>query len=146
MRGFVVSGVRETTPPKTTKNAFPSKIRPISFLDARLLPVFLLPLLLKNTRQRIQRNHLCHVSWIEMRIFLSHSQNGMPKHPLQGQDVTAVHHVMRGEPHRWDQMVELQRTAEDDGLCLGPDAANLAEAFGAGNADVAQVAEWVGRG
>lgn len=43
-------------------------------------------------------------------------------------------------------MVERQRTAENDGLCLGLDAANLAEAFGAGNAVVTQVAEWVGRG
>jgi len=50
------------------------------------------------------------------------------------------------EPHGWDQMVERQRTAEDDGFCLGLDAANLAEAFGAGNAVVTHVAEWVGRG
>lgn len=50
------------------------------------------------------------------------------------------------EPNRWDQMVERQRAAENDGLCLGLDAANLAEAFGAGNAVVTQVAEWVGRG
>lgn len=49
-------------------------------------------------------------------------------------------------PHGWDQMVERQRAAEDDGFCLGLDAANLAEAFGAGNAVVTQVAEWVGRG
>lgn len=50
------------------------------------------------------------------------------------------------EPDGWDQMVERQRTAENDGLCLGLDAANLAEAFSAGNAVVTQVAEWVGRG
>ena len=50
------------------------------------------------------------------------------------------------EPHGWDQMVERQRASEDDGLCLGLDAANLAEAFGAGNAVVTQVAEWIGRG
>ena len=50
------------------------------------------------------------------------------------------------EPNGWDQMVERQRAAEDDGFCLGLDAANLAEAFGAGNAVVTQVAEWVGRG
>ena len=45
----------------------------------------------------------------------------------------------------WDQMAERQRAAEDDGFCLGLDAANLAEAFGAGNAVVTQVAEWIGR-
>ncbi|WP_414926819.1 DNA cytosine methyltransferase [Pseudomonas zeae] len=43
----------------------------------------------------------------------------------------------------WDQMAERQRAAEDDGFCLGLDAANLAEAFGAGNAVVTQVAEWI---
>ncbi len=42
-------------------------------------------------------------------------------------------------------MAERQRASEDDGLCLGLDAANLAEAFAAGNAVVTQVAEWVGR-
>ena len=42
-------------------------------------------------------------------------------------------------------MAERQRAADDDGFCLGLDAANLAEAFGAGNAVVTQVAEWVGR-
>lgn len=50
------------------------------------------------------------------------------------------------EPDGWGEMVERQRAAENDGLCLGLDAANLAEAFGAGNAVVTQVAEWVGRG
>ncbi len=50
------------------------------------------------------------------------------------------------EPDGWDQMAERQREAENDRLCLGLDAANLAEAFGAGNAIVTQVAEWVGRG
>ena len=48
-------------------------------------------------------------------------------------------------PHGWDQMVELQRASEDDGFCLGLDAANLAEAFAAGNAVVTQVSEWIGR-
>ncbi|SFH33247.1 hypothetical protein SAMN03159297_04502 [Pseudomonas sp. NFACC45] len=48
-------------------------------------------------------------------------------------------------PNGWDQMAERQRAAEDDGFCLGLDAANLAEAFSAGNAVVTQVAEWVGR-
>lgn len=48
-------------------------------------------------------------------------------------------------PHGWDQMVNRQRASENDGLCLGLDAANLAEAFSAGNAVVTQVAEWVGR-
>lgn len=48
-------------------------------------------------------------------------------------------------PNGWDQMAERQRASEDDGVCLGLDAANLAEAFGAGNAVVTQVAEWVGR-
>jgi DNA (cytosine-5)-methyltransferase 1 len=43
----------------------------------------------------------------------------------------------------WNQMAERQRAAEDDGFCLGLDAANLAEAFGAGNAVVTQVAEWI---
>ena len=47
------------------------------------------------------------------------------------------------EPHRWDQMVERQRASEDDGLCLGLDEANLAEAFAAGNAVVTQVAGWI---
>lgn len=47
-------------------------------------------------------------------------------------------------PHGWDQMVERQRASEDDGLCLGLDEANLAEAFAAGNAVVTQVAEWIG--
>jgi DNA (cytosine-5)-methyltransferase 1 len=42
-------------------------------------------------------------------------------------------------------MAERQRAAEDDGFCLGLDAANLAEAFGAGNAVVTQVAEWIGK-
>ncbi len=46
-------------------------------------------------------------------------------------------------PHGWDQMVERQRASEDDWLCLGLDAANLAEAFAAGNAVVTQVAEWI---
>jgi len=45
----------------------------------------------------------------------------------------------------WDQMAERQRTSDNDGVCLGLDAANLAEAFGAGNAVVTQVAEWIGR-
>ncbi|CAI8702965.1 DNA (cytosine-5)-methyltransferase 1 [Pseudomonas sp. IT-P2] len=47
--------------------------------------------------------------------------------------------------HGWDQMAERQRASEDDGFCLGLDAANLAEAFAAGNAVVAQVAEWLGK-
>lgn len=49
------------------------------------------------------------------------------------------------EPNRWGQMVERQRASEDDGICLGLDAANLAEAFAAGNAVVTQVAEWIAR-
>ncbi|WP_416739204.1 DNA cytosine methyltransferase [Pseudomonas sp. NFX71] len=49
------------------------------------------------------------------------------------------------EPHRWDQMVERQRASENDGICLGLDAANLAEAFSAGNAVVSQIAEWIAR-
>lgn len=49
------------------------------------------------------------------------------------------------EPNRWDQMAERQRAADDDGLCLGLDAANLAEAFSAGNAVVPQIAEWIAR-
>lgn len=42
-------------------------------------------------------------------------------------------------------MVERQRAAENDRFCLGLNAANLAEAFDAGNAVVTQVAEWIGR-
>lgn len=49
------------------------------------------------------------------------------------------------EPNRWDQMAERQRASDDDGLCLGLDAANLAEAFSAGNAVVPQIAEWIAR-
>jgi len=49
------------------------------------------------------------------------------------------------EPNRWDQMVERQRASEDDGLCLGLDEANLAEAFASGNAVVPQIAEWIAR-
>lgn len=40
---------------------------------------------------------------------------------------------------------ERQRASVDDGLCLGLDAANLAEALSAGNAVVPQVAEWIAR-
>lgn len=40
---------------------------------------------------------------------------------------------------------ERQRASVDDGLCLEQDAANLAEAFSAGNAVVPQVAEWIAR-
>lgn len=40
-------------------------------------------------------------------------------------------------------MVERQRTSDDDGLCLGLDASNLAEAFAAGNAVVPQIAQWI---
>jgi hypothetical protein len=36
-------------------------------------------------------------------------------------------------------------TFEDEGLCLALDAANLAAAFGGGNAVVTQVSEWAGR-
>jgi len=49
------------------------------------------------------------------------------------------------EPNRWVQMVERQRASEDDGLCLGLDEANLAEAFASGNAVVPQIAEWIAR-
>lgn len=45
----------------------------------------------------------------------------------------------------WDQMVSWQREAEDNGFCLGLDAANFAEAHAAGNAVVPQVAEWIAR-
>lgn len=41
-------------------------------------------------------------------------------------------------------MVERQRTAEYDEVCLGLDAANLAKTIGAGNAVVTQEAEWIG--
>ena len=65
---------------------------------------------------------------------------------IAGSQITMGCTTLVAEPHGWDQMVERQRTAENDELCLGLDAANLAEAFGAGNAVVTQVAEWVGRG
>jgi DNA (cytosine-5)-methyltransferase 1 len=48
-------------------------------------------------------------------------------------------------PNGWDQMAERQRVAENDGFCLGLDAANLAEASSAGNAVVTQVTEWVAK-
>ncbi|KAL0630337.1 hypothetical protein Q9L58_010816, partial [Maublancomyces gigas] len=63
-----------------------------------------------------------------------------------GSQITMGCTTFVAEPHGWGQMVERQREAEDDGVCVGLDAANLAEAFGAGNAVVTQVAEWVGRG
>ncbi|MHC8289150.1 hypothetical protein ACYZUD_20525 [Pseudomonas sp. XS1P51] len=40
-------------------------------------------------------------------------------------------------------MAERQRASENDGLCLGLDATNLAEAFDAGNAVVTQIAQWI---
>lgn len=43
----------------------------------------------------------------------------------------------------WHQMAERQRASENDGLCLGLDASNLAEAFSAGNAVVTQIAQWI---
>lgn len=46
-------------------------------------------------------------------------------------------------PNARHQMVERQRAADDDGLCLGLDAANLAEAQAAGNAVCPQVAKWI---
>ncbi|MFL1515321.1 DNA cytosine methyltransferase [Pseudomonas prosekii] len=46
-------------------------------------------------------------------------------------------------PNGWDQMAERQRASEDDGFCLGLDAANLAEAFAAGNAVVTQITQWI---
>ena len=49
------------------------------------------------------------------------------------------------EPDAWDQMAERQRTSEADGLCLGLDAANVVEAFAAGNAVVPQIGEWIAR-
>lgn len=60
-----------------------------------------------------------------------------------GSQITLGCTTFVAQPDGWDQMVERQRASEDDGLCLGLDAANLAEAFSAGNAVVAQVAEWV---
>jgi DNA (cytosine-5)-methyltransferase 1 len=62
-----------------------------------------------------------------------------------GSQITLGCTTFVAEPHAWSQMVERQRTSEDDGLCLGLDAANLAEAFAAGNAVVPQIAEWIGR-
>ncbi|MCI3908842.1 DNA cytosine methyltransferase [Pseudomonas viridiflava] len=60
-----------------------------------------------------------------------------------GSQITLGCTTFVAEPHGWDQMVERQRTSEDDGLCLGLDAANLAQAFSAGNAVVPQVARWI---
>lgn len=48
-------------------------------------------------------------------------------------------------PDGWRQMVERERASADCGLCLGLDAASLAEARGAGNAVVPQVVEWIAR-
>ncbi|WP_338522399.1 DNA cytosine methyltransferase [Pseudomonas batumici] len=62
-----------------------------------------------------------------------------------GSQITLGCTTFVAQPNGWDQMVERQRASEDDGLCLGLDAANLAEAFGAGNAVVAQVAGWIAR-
>lgn len=62
-----------------------------------------------------------------------------------GSQITLGCTTFVAEPHAWDQMVERQRTSEDDGLCLGLDAANLAEAFAAGNAVVPKIAEWIAR-
>ncbi|MDD2101242.1 DNA cytosine methyltransferase [Pseudomonas putida] len=63
-----------------------------------------------------------------------------------GSQITMGCTTFVAHPHGWDQMAERQRASEDDGFCLRLDAANLAEAFAAGNAVVTQVAEWVGRG
>lgn len=46
-------------------------------------------------------------------------------------------------PNGRDKMVERQRAAADDGLLLGLDEANFAEARAAGNAVVPQVARWI---
>ncbi|NWB51284.1 DNA cytosine methyltransferase [Pseudomonas gingeri] len=62
-----------------------------------------------------------------------------------GSQITLGCTTFVAQPNGWDQMFERQRASEDDGLCLGLDAANLAEAFSAGNAVVAQVAEWIAR-
>jgi DNA (cytosine-5)-methyltransferase 1 len=60
-----------------------------------------------------------------------------------GSQITLGCTTFVAEPDAWDQMAERQRASEDDGLCLGLDAANLAEAFAAENAVVPQIAEWV---
>ncbi|WP_220814080.1 DNA cytosine methyltransferase [Pseudomonas paralcaligenes] len=60
-----------------------------------------------------------------------------------GSQITMGCTTFVAHPDAWDQMVERQREAADDGLCLGLDEANLAEAFAAGNAVVTQVAEWI---
>ncbi|MCY1310708.1 hypothetical protein D9M70_609310 [compost metagenome] len=62
-----------------------------------------------------------------------------------GSQITLGCTTFVAEPDGWSQMVERQREAEDDGLCLGLDEANLAEAFAAGNAVVTQVAQWIAR-
>lgn len=43
----------------------------------------------------------------------------------------------------WRSMDERRRASEDHGLCLGVDAANFAEAHGAGNSVAPPVAEWL---
>jgi DNA (cytosine-5)-methyltransferase 1 len=45
------------------------------------------------------------------------------------------------QPNGLHQMAERQRASEDDGVCLGLDASNLAEAFATGNAVVTQIAQ-----
>ena len=40
-------------------------------------------------------------------------------------------------------MAERARASEDHGLCFGLDAANLAEAHGAGNAVYQKIAQWI---
>lgn len=62
-----------------------------------------------------------------------------------GSQITMGCTTFIAEPNAWDQMAERQRTSEADGLCLGLDAANLAEAFAAGNAVLPQIAEWIAR-
>lgn len=62
-----------------------------------------------------------------------------------GSQITLGCTTFIAEPDAWHQMAERQRASETDGLCLGLDAANLAEAFAAGNAVVPQIAEWIAR-
>lgn len=51
--------------------------------------------------------------------------------------------ILIAEEDGWHSMVERSRGAEIHGLCLGLDAANLAETFAAGNAVCPPVARWI---
>lgn len=75
--------------------------------------------------------------------------DGWPGYTLQARDTT-TQISMGSEPlvaheKRWGSMVERGRTSQDTGVPLGLAQADIAEAFGAGNAVCVHVAEWIGR-